>query len=551
MASATPDFSISLVTGILPYCISKNKKEEQDKARRAHRRTYVPKSSRPHLLWSTSYSAKNSSSYPFSSVGKLLNAQTGSKGASTSQIQYGIQQLLTVDAETGLRLQQYGSVPREKARYPSPVSAPIPSAQPIAALCLGPNKGTQHVSDVVYVSDVVGNIYTATAKVVSSSSELAVSPLTVRRRLENSSTDSHEALFSTDSSFLSSEWEWSLLTPSHAIHTSMLEKKETGSGKARLKGLPGWAGLSTLHYPGEQYLLSLREFYQDARVVDCERDGVVVHTYGLTHAPTGLHTPFGLPYCFVAAEGAQCTVFDTRCPGVAMTWKESSRLNAVKEEVSDGIAKSDARAEDSPRNANKGKISFPSLIQQQFTSVSGLVRDICGTPKPLEIAACIDRALCVFDLRRFNRLFTSSNVLKYNISSITPVGGGKGIVCTGIDSEVCVIPLPTDLRFADDQKKSLAAHKISEDGLGNSKKGGEGEDTSKASGAVGLSAASEELAGTFRARLNRSVRCEEAWQGGWVASSRDDDGGSGRSNDNRGGACAVGVSITGELFLAQ
>lgn len=562
MTSSSSDFSISLVTGILPYYVPKSKDGQERQGRCRSRRTHVPKGSRPHLLWTSFDSGKTSSSFPSSSVGNLVNIRTGSKSpTSTSRGYYRIQQLLTLDTGTGLCLQQYGSVQKEETISPPPLSSPIPSRRPIAALCLGNKKESHTPSELVYVSDVVGNIYSAIARVVSSS-ETEPSFPTVRRRLERATGDTTETV-SAVAAVMTCEWQWSLITPSNAFSPSTLLKDsgESGPSDSRAgkvgmyQGVPGWAGLSTLHYPGKQYLLSLREFYQDARVLDCEREGAVVHSYGLPHAPTGFYIPEALPYCFVAAEGTQCTVFDTRCPGVVMSWKEGIHLTVFKEETRNENSQGKFAGEAEEKGTQKGskaKNPLPSLVQQQFTSISGLVRDVCGTSKPFEVAACIDRALCVFDLRRFNRLYTSSNVLKYNISSITPFAGGTGIVCTGIDSEVCVIPLPSDIRSADDQTKGVVAQKIP-GGAGERDGGNGGDLLATAPGSSDPVCSNEELSGTFRSRLNRSVRCEETWQGGWVTSLCDYNNEASTSSCElvKGGACAIGISITGEVYLAQ
>lgn len=563
MTLSTSDFSIFPISRVLPYGKTVRDSMGEQTESKVHRRTYVPKGSRPHLLWTTSCSAKGSSScsFPFSVIGTIESGQEGG-GISPLETQglRGIRQLLTVDAETGLRLQQYGTLSVGSEVFsPPPASLPIPSRRPIVSLCLGNKKGSDYpCSEVVYVSDEIGNIYSATSAVPSDSSNSCSSPLPVRRRTEGTVGNTADEL-SQDTPLLSHKWHWTLLTPSNgAFSNSRMLKDGKGSSKSSgleneaimSGGAPGWAGLSILHNTREQHLLSLREFYQDARVLDCEREGLVVQSYGLTHAPTGMYTPTALPFCFVVAEGSLCTVFDTRCPGVVMGWREGTQLNRSKELPCHSITNGAAISEPI-EDGNKAKSTFPPLVQQQFTSVSGLVRDVCKTAEPLEVALCIERALCVFDLRRFTRLFTSSNVLKFHISSITPIRHGNGIVCTGIDSEVCVIPVSCSARSVGHEKDNTVPQK----GLEAEEKGKKETKVNHLAATTEQSKSSilsEELAGSFRSRLKRSMQCEEVWQGGWVASSCDFSGETrATSGDIEGGACAVGISITGELYIAQ
>lgn len=490
-----PDFTLSCITGVVPYADSSY-------------RSYVPRTSRPHLVWVCSEAEKTIGEHVF---------QSSSREKEHTRV--GLRQLLTVDAPTGKCLELYtktseetvgGLLSHHRERPPSTIlSNPVPSSAGISSLLSSaesygsesPQNELQRGSSI-FVSDIHGNIFRA--KYLSCDDDGA--PPSVRAR-----TEGKEPPRGT--------WEWSSLVPAAcAIPTSL---NGLSGGKQEWyetsRGMPGWAGLAWMESTGSSgektTLVSLREFYQDARIVDVEV-GKVVTMYGTTHPPTGLHTPAAIPSTFIAAEGVLCTLFDTRCPSAVMTWE-----NSISPEEW--------------RNAQALATPSASLVKNRLTSICGVVRDVCATSNPMEIAACVDRALCVYDLRKFSRTFTSSNVLKYNIASITPLREGSCIVCSGIDSELRLVPLSW---------KETTTETVSSN-VNKEKKVGNAESKEKNSSAKVNSNKVEQklesLSGTFRTRLNDSIRCESTWQGGWVTSV------------NENGAAAVGISATGELFMAQ
>lgn len=76
------------------------------------------------------------------------------------------------------------------------------------------------------------------------------------------------------------------------------------------------------------------------------------------------------------------------------------------------------KANDKSNNNVSNSNNRRSLIPGRLTSVNGVISDVCGTRNEFEVALSIDRALCVYDYRKFTRQFTSSAVLKYEIASI-------------------------------------------------------------------------------------------------------------------------------------
>eukprot|EP00796_Vickermania_ingenoplastis_P005611 gene5611-4031_t len=434
--------SLCCVTGVLPYAPGQ-------------RRSHASRGATLHLAW-----VSDDSRQMLGRRHQLCASPEGGETEAEAEAEappagLWLRRLLTVDAPSGQRLELHS--PGETC-----VTAPLPSRQRIAAVLAASAEGDEPTQ--VCVSDVRGNLYTCDVAALLHAGESL--PAT-RRRTESSAggPDVWAAVTSSDST----------LPAASAAARGWWEKS---------RGLPGWSGLEAL---AASQLVSLREFFQDARVVD-RGTGEVVRAYSTTHPPTGLHAPAALPTCFLAAEGPLCTLFDTRCPSAALSWEDSINPKAWR-----GLQPGDDR---------------PSCAAaSRLTSISGDVRSVCAAASPNEVAMCIDRAVCIYDVRRFARLHTSSNLLKYDVGSIAPTRKGSAIVCVGIDSEVRVIA------------------------VGGPKAGGKG-GTTPAQDAGSL-------AGTFRTRLHQTMCCEETWQGGWAASVND------------GGAAAVGVSNTGEVFIAQ
>ncbi|KAK7198226.1 hypothetical protein NESM_000779600 [Novymonas esmeraldas] len=528
-------------------------------------RVYVPRGARPHVAWSTTQSSRvlgsrcrlkgdGTAARERARDGDGAAADESRAGASTSAAERSLASLATIDATFGTRLTFY----RDPTTPSLPLrSAVIPSQRRITALwtpatCAEVDSDSC-VSAPLFVSDEVGATY-------AYAWTDPVEPVAKRPRGDGvpPCADGEDG----------SGGVWTAIAPAHSSLSSDAARmgrgaSDTASLFAVTRGAPGWAGLGALD-SGETrtaaaavQLVSAREFFHDVRLIDPARQ-TVVRTYSTTHAPTGMFCPSAqaAPHCTLIVEGCLATLYDVRCPSAVLSLGEVYAAQAEWLAAKDAAAAASAEAErlDSGEVASGAGVAAaaaataarcsspppPPLVPGRLTSTVGQVRDVCGTANPFEVACAVDRALCVYDLRKFNRLFTSSSVLKYVVGSVASVAGGRGVVCAGIDAEVRLIPLHEKHDPAAAEQLSLAARVVSQaqqkrrqrsDALKateqSARAGGEGDVDGAGPG------------GTFRTRLSTSVSCTTVWQGGWVTTCND------------GGAAAVGVSVDGELFLAQ
>nr|CAJ2480360.1 unnamed protein product [Leishmania braziliensis] len=545
-------YGFSTINGVLP---------------RGTKRAYVPRAARPHLAWSSAQPSRAiGSQCRLKGDGTAARERTdcveGTEAegdnatlTSFSPTELGVARLLTTDAVSGTRLTLYTnpSVPQLALH-----SATIPSQRRVVALWTPPTStgsdnggGEACVVTPLFVSDDTGSVFAYQW----SGSESFSEPAEKRRRIDGKT----ECLPSE-----AKDGIWTPVAPARStVSSDVAQMQSSTSTMSSLfsvtRGAPGWAGLTALHASlscsEALQLVSVREFYHDVRLIDPTRQ-TVVRTYGTTHAPTGVLCPSmqAAPHCTLIVEGCLATLYDVRCPSAVVSlgevyeaqaeWRAAKDAAAVENGKQDGCGVEggeQANGKGLPGvNAAVAPAPAPPLIPGRLTSTVGHVRDVCGTANPFEVACAVDRALCVYDLRKFNRLFTSSSVLKYVVGSVASVAGGRGIVCAGIDAEVRLIPLHEKSDAMTTDTLSLAARVV----MQAQQKKKQRCDTCKSPGQ--LRKTDDEAntkpvgpGGTFRTRLSTSVSCTTVWQGGWVTTC------------NGGGAAAVGVSVDGELFLAQ
>lgn len=537
-------------------------------------RQYVPRASRPHIAWTAPPSSDVSLLGKLSRLkgdGTATRAAKPSKAAKDNEDEavepragdtYGLLQLLTVDASSGTKLHLISPTSVAGGAV-SRLSSSIPSNRRAAALLLssssnavGGNANTTAAaalddveSGPTYVSDDLGNIYTYTWV-----ADDTAPPVMKRQRPEVTAAAAGGAGNAASSG--EREGAWRIVAGAHSStsrHSSIpLAADATGDIAALFstaRGGSGWAGLAALNASS---LVSVREFFSDIRIVD-PSSCTVVQTYSTTHQPSGLHLPsLSFPSCVLVTEGCLATLYDSRCPSAVMTLAEiytAAEDRVTTGEPTDSVVTEKSAAAPPP----------PPLVPGRLTSSTGCIRDVCATAAPMEVAFAIDRALCVYDMRKFNRLFTAASVLKFNIASVAAVAAGRAVVCSGTDTEVRLIPLfARDATPANDGKDgvlSLAGGAAAE-GRPKQRKATVPSSTappppspSASNGAATAAALTTGggvidvtaigPGGSFRTRLNTSVCCSTMWQGGWVTSF------------NGGGAAAVGISIDGEIFLAQ
>ncbi|KPI84295.1 hypothetical protein ABL78_6662 [Leptomonas seymouri] len=568
-------YSFSTVNGVLPLGVQ---------------RAYMPRASRPHLAWA----APAFSYAPARALGehcrlkgdgtaaretpaaqeerekdeeklRVGSATAASSSSTTLASKVTLRGLLTTDGATGTQLNLY----HDLSAPGIPVcSSAIPSQRRMVALC-APSANSEEDPSVyvegnapLYVSDDAGSVFIHRWNARDGANE----PNAKRHCGEQNSSGGSEC-----------DDAWTLVATAHShVPSTLLSAPSSlcaiGSLFTVTRGPPGWAGLTVLNTEskdGTPQLISAREFYHDMRVIDPVQQEVV-RVYGTTHPPTGLLCPSlqAAPHCVLVTEGCLATLFDVRCPGAVLSLREvyaaqaewteakeaatTEKLQQQQKHREDGAVSSNGRQTSTGDSAAGSKAVLapppPPLVPGRLTSTVGQVRDVCSTANPFEVACAVDRALCVYDLRKFNRLFTSSSVLKYVIGGVTPVAGGRGIVCTGIDSEVRLVPLYEKASGATGEVLSLAARAMAQpqkkrqrsDTPKNTEGASKSADASR--GAAPSSAFDVDAmgpGGTFRTRLSTSVSCTSVWQGGWV------------STQNLNSVAAVGVSLDGEVLLAQ
>lgn len=545
-------YSFSTVSGVLPL---------------GTQRAYVPRASRPHLAWSAVPSSRvigrqcrlrgDGTAAREQTRGTESTEAEGGEAAvtSASPTELGLAGLLTTDAASGTRLTLYSDP--DSPQLPL-CSATIPSQRRVVALWTPPTStsadkdggGNVCAMAPLFVSDDTGGVFAYQWSGSDSLSE----PAEKRRR-----TDANTGRALNEDK----DGVWTPVARAHSTLSSDVARMQScrsamSSLFAVTRGAPGWAGLTALHaslpYSAALQLVSVREFYHDVRLIDPTRQ-TVVRTYSTTHTPTGVLSPSvpAAPHCILIVEGCLATLYDVRCPSAVVSlgevYESQAEWRAAKDAAAAGTDKQDGSGVDggkqgdgkSPEGVSAGAAlaPVPPLIPGRLTSTVGHVRDICGTANPFEVACAVDRALCVYDLRKFNRLFTSSSVLKYVIGSVTSVAGGRGVVCAGIDAEVRLIPLHEKSDTLSKGMLSLAARVVTQAQQKKQRSDTRKSETQDRKAVGGADANAVGPGGTFRTRLSTSVSCTTTWQGGWVTTC------------NRGGAVAVGVSVDGEVFLAQ
>lgn len=518
-------YNFSTVSGVLPL---------------GTQRAYVPRAARPHLMWSTTTTTAPGAlgtQCRLKGDGTAARAQAADDGdaCAPAASERGMAALLTTDAATGTHLTLYANATAPQQRECGPA---IPSGRRIVALWA---PATDHCADLaasapLFASDDVGGVFAYRGLDAA-----AAAALGTKRRRDEAGTEAGA---------------WVDVVPAASALTSGVARLQSVTAPLAdlftvTRGAPGWAGLAALSGESAESaaprLVSVREFYQDVRLIDPARQ-TVVRTYSTTHAPTGVFCPSAqaAPHCALVVEGCLATLYDVRCPSAVLSLAEvyeaqAEWRSAKDTERKDGAAASPGDATGAETTARDGAGAParaapppppPPLIPGRLTSTAGQVRDVCGTANPFEVACAVDRALCVYDLRKFNRLFTSSSVLKYVVGSVASVAGGRGVVCAGIDAEVRLIPLHDKAEAATAEALSLAARVATQ----AQQKRKQHTDALKA-GETDVEAMGP--GGTFRTRLSTSVSCTSVWQGGWVTACND------------GGAAAAGVSVDGEVFLVQ
>lgn len=527
------DYYFSTVTGllppatqsiVLPSCLSK--------------RPYVPRAARPHVAWSV----EASSPLCMGRLNRLRGDGTatratenvegeregsGSNLLSGSRTTLGLQQLMTIDATEGKRVvTYYADQTNDKSGGDVGIacteSSCIPSNRRIVSLLCasGTRSGCEATTSAVgdgpaltsstYVSDDMGNVYLLHWPQRVASHDAAGEDDMTRKRARVEGNEAGTATVSVSN-------RWEVVQPAHSpLPSTIVAAAGECSPFAVAHGAPGWAGLCQLSLSGAtETLISAREFFNDVRVVDVATS-TVVRTYSTTHSPTAVDVPPGQCNCVLVTEGCLATLFDVRCPSAVI-----SMATALAFARAATAPRGEEAPEGSAVQASTTETVVP-LVPGRLTSTMGDIRDVCHTANPNEVALCIERSLCVYDYRKFTRLFSSANVLKFAIASIAACGEGRAVVCAGIDAEVRLFPL---------QPKSASGPPPPP--LTGSKGGVPSASDPQAP------APDDPSRSTFRTRLNSSVSCESTWQGGWVTAV------------NAGGRVAVGVSSDNEVFLAQ
>lgn len=458
------------------------------------RRAWVRPGCRPHIAWVTE-TAGTASAY------RTLGRQESLRKGDSSGGGLALCQLLTVDPETGTQLCLYTPAPKDRDVAGAPPAVhtfpAIPSGRRVAAVVpCGGWAGSAEREGSCFASDTAGNVYHFSSTAVGAAG--AGAAVVGAKRPRGGEGDV--------------EGRWSLLAPQDTPLGAPAPAVSGGALGELLsvsRGVGGWAGLAAV--PGDVRLISVREGYSDVRELDPET-GVVLNAFSTTHAPTGCLATS--PYTLVVAEGTLATVFDLRARA-AVDWNDFSTVADLRGAPAPPPAPA-SLGEDQPQPQQRGDTERSSrlpLVPARLTSTTGVVTDVCGTARADEIALSIDRALCLFDTRKFTRLATSTNVLKYTIGSVSSVAGGRACVCTGIDAEVRVVALAPKTEAGSGGRKPQSAAEAG--------------------------AQPETHSGTFRTRLNTTVCCESNWSGGWVSSC------------NLNGAASVGISMNNEVFLAQ
>ncbi|KAG5467159.1 hypothetical protein CUR178_00800 [Leishmania enriettii] len=546
-------YSFSTINGVLPLGIQ---------------RVYVPRAARPHLAWSAVQpSQMMGSQCRLKGDGTAALERTrgtecreadDDKAAATSSspTELGLAGLLTTDAASGTHLTLYC----KPAAPQIPLhSSAIPSRRRVVALYAPPTSTSAgNISDgkactmtPLFVSDDMGGVFAYQW----GDSESLREPAEKRCRI-----DANTGRLPIEDR----DGAWTPLALAHSTLSSDVGRMQSCTSALSslftvTRGAPGWAGLtalqSSLTCGAALQLVSVREFYHDVRLIDPTRQ-TVVRTYSTTHAPTGVLCPSvqAAPHCVLVVEGCLATLYDVRCPSAVVSlgevYEAQAEWRAAKDSAAAETDKQGDHGDEGGEQANgKGPASSigaaqsapaPPLVPGRLTSTVGQVRDVCGTANSFEVACAVDRALCVYDLRKFNRLFTFSSVLKYVVGGVTSVAGGRGVVCTGIDAEVRLISLHDKSDAAGTETLSLAARVAAQAQRKKQQRGDTHTSVAQRSRVDGeANASSVGPGGTFRTRLSTSVSCTTVWQGAWVTAC------------NGGGAAAVGLSVDGEVFLAQ
>ncbi|ORC84694.1 uncharacterized protein TM35_000421520 [Trypanosoma theileri] len=381
-------------------------------------------------------------------------------------------------------------------------STPLPSQERIGCIQLTPETHTAMLqagtnaavfsSPILYVADVVGNVYCTTLPAASAMISTDEAP-TKRIRQESNDDNSFWKLIAASASSSSS-----------SSSSSLLSSFPSSSSSSLSTGARGWCGLVPLP---SNLLACCREFFFDLRLLDASA-GTVVQEYSTTHPPTGISACAGVSHSVVIAEGPLASVYDVRCSGAVLQLEKDER-----------------------------KTSHSSPVTGRFTSPTHSVADVCTTSNEYEVAVAVGRSICVHDVRKWNCLSITTNVLKYEIGSIAPLASGKAVVAAGIDSEVRVIPL----------QKSEPSAQMAEENHNNPVNGShkknstsQNNNSSNDGNNHNTQSAGEKEEGTsgmsFRNRIDSVVSCGSTWQGGWVTSLD--------------GSCASGISVDYELFLS-
>lgn len=227
----------------------------------------------------------------------------------------------------------------------------------------------------------------------------------------------------------------------------------------------GWVGLAHSRHD-RSLLLCSREYYSDIRLLDVPT-GQVRRTLHTQHMPTAVAASDIHGHTFFVAEGPLVSLYDVRTAAT------------------------------------------PSL----YTSLRGVtVSSLCAIPdKPQDtVALCsTDRSVAVMDTRKWTKVFSVQNVLKYDVQHVCPIQRGAFLVCSGRDSEVRVIGLERGEAVTPPAATAEEATTTGADGATFS---------------------------SFRSRLQDTAQCATVWHGaGWVSD----------------GTVAVGLSQGNELYFAS
>lgn len=570
-------YYFSLITGILPdpsapyapsvdYCLT-------------NKRTHLSRGCRPHIVWvSTASDAATTAGLlgvPCRLKGDETGTREGSDAPDTASMGVGVTRLITVDGATGKRF-LFFSPGGGSARRQVSGTSPIPSGGRIAAAVLGNRDGvassnsgsSAEAATSLIAADNRGNLFHLSWSAAGGGDECqtvvdpsaATAAYRKRPRWEAGRREDALDLREAERVFGEPSAAWQRLisadseVPSDVYGCGSEGEDAPALFRVSRGSSTGFVGLG---FMGEApagsasmpRLICVREGFSDLRVVDVNRDGSgkdggasVVRVYSTTHRPTALYIPSAWPFdgdtagsggggggdgggsvvrcgplanTVLVCEGSLATLFDIRCPSAVLTVSQLFQP-----------ATSDAEAR------YRSEAAAPALVPGRLTSTLGTVADVCATAHPFEVALAIDRTLCVYDFRKFTRLFSSANALKYSIATVAATAGGRAVVCAGVDAEVRIIPLhprpSNDSDAVRDRAPTLAA------GGGAKASAAARQRTAKAP-----PAAHEEVGTTFRSRLSTSVSCRSTWQGGWVTCC------------NEGGTAAVGISLDHEVFVAQ